>query len=296
MLCKKPYSFGVMAFGCGQCMPCRINRSRAWVGRILLESYQYPASAFVTLTYNDEEVPKDGCLSKRALQLFFKLLRQEIAPRKIRYYAVGEYGSLYGRPHYHAIVFGLFPHEGLVVAKSWRRVADYDKFGDPIWISQGFSYMGDVTSGSVSYVAGYLTKQKYKFRRDEPRPDGRTHEFVLMSKGIAKGVVDNYVKAYSSKSGKAALFRDGWIAESFRTEGKLYPVGRYLKGKILDKMGISAQDREAHFQASMLKVWDSEDRSIHMTQRLIDKRAAKVVYQSGKINILSDKRRNNEKN
>ncbi len=72
-------------FPCGQCMPCRINRSRVWQHRIELEMLDHPWSSFVTLTYNDECMPKDGSLKLTDLQGFIKRLRNYVLPRRIRY-------------------------------------------------------------------------------------------------------------------------------------------------------------------------------------------------------------------
>ena len=53
-------------------------------------------NCFVTLTYDDDHVPKDksGRLVLRPddLKNFLKRVRKDVYPGKIRYYAVGEYG------------------------------------------------------------------------------------------------------------------------------------------------------------------------------------------------------------
>ena len=112
MICIKPLTLeGRGEVGCGQCRNCRINRRREWVGRMILEAKEHLFSSFVTLTYDDEHMPKDGSLCKKHLQQFIRRLRKALYPRKIRYYAVGEYGDKSWRPHYHLIVFGLSPDE-----------------------------------------------------------------------------------------------------------------------------------------------------------------------------------------
>lgn len=79
MLCKKPYTRGPQQFGCGQCMPCRVNRSRLWIARMMLEALEYEErgeeSAFVTLTYDAEHVPPDGSLRPLDLRVFLNRLR-----------------------------------------------------------------------------------------------------------------------------------------------------------------------------------------------------------------------------
>ena len=97
---------GNMPVACGYCDPCRINRRRLWSHRMILESFGHPASCFLTLTYNDDNLPQDGSLKPDDLQLFIKRLRSRLV-YKFRYYAVGEYGDDNGRPHFHGAIFGL---------------------------------------------------------------------------------------------------------------------------------------------------------------------------------------------
>lgn len=156
-----------MPFGCGQCLPCRINKRRVWLHRLLLEALSHDSKniTFLTFTYDDKSLPSDCSISRRPLQLFFKSLRKAIAPRKIRYYAVGEYGEQSQRPHYHAIIYGLPPE------------FDYQKF----W-HLGFTMAGSFTSDSAQYVAGYVVKKFIK------RGDLRKREFTAMSLKPAIGL------------------------------------------------------------------------------------------------------------
>ena len=79
--------------------------------RIMNEVRMHDVSCFVTLTYNDENLPKDNTLVKEDLQKFWKDLRYRIFPEKIRYFASGEYGDETQRPHYHAVIFNYFPDD-----------------------------------------------------------------------------------------------------------------------------------------------------------------------------------------
>ena len=149
MMCKKPFlktpygvrpidtilseqaRLGSTPFPCGQCLHCRINRSRMWQHRILLEDSVSDRSCFVTLTYNEENLPKDRSLNIEDYQKFLKLLRY-FTKRKIRYVLVGEYGKKDERPHYHAILFGVGEDESEVIEKSWKKgfilVGDCNKY------------------------------------------------------------------------------------------------------------------------------------------------------------------------
>lgn len=75
---------------CGTCSECRISKSKDWSARCYLESLNWPKNCFITLTYNNENLPKNRSLVKRDLQLFWKNLRKR--GYKVRYMACGEYG------------------------------------------------------------------------------------------------------------------------------------------------------------------------------------------------------------
>ena len=93
--------------GCGKCVMCRIAKRREWTLRLIHESVYWEDSVFLTLTYSDDYLPKNGSLDKRQLQLFIKRLRKSLNGRSIKYFACGEYGDNTERPHYHLIIFGI---------------------------------------------------------------------------------------------------------------------------------------------------------------------------------------------
>lgn len=147
---------------CGQCIGCRLEYSRQWAMRCYHESQLHQDNAFITLTYNDENLPVDRSISKRELQLFVKRLRKAIAPKKIRFFACGEYGSKEKtfRPHYHAIIFGYdFPDRVLHTKKNGHLLFT-SKLLDSAWQHKGHALIGAVTFESAAYVARYVTKKR----------------------------------------------------------------------------------------------------------------------------------------
>lgn len=143
---------------CGQCIGCRLERSRQWAIRCVHEAQLHTENAFITLTYDDEHIPPGPSLVKNHFQKFIRRLRREIKPIKIRYYHCGEYGSKYGRPHYHACIFGYdFPDK-----KLWSTRNSIQLYRSPmlerLW-PQGLSSVGNVTFESAAYVARYITKK-----------------------------------------------------------------------------------------------------------------------------------------
>lgn len=250
-----------MEYGCGQCMPCRINRSRSWIGRMLLESMGHPASCFITLTFNEERKPKDGCLSKRPLQLFMKKLRARVAPRRLRFYGVGEYGEKSWRPHYHVLVFGLSLKEVETIKACWSR---------------GFVHVGEVSAQSIAYVTGYMQKNMKK--KTDPRLDGRTPEFCVMSlrPAIGSNACGNISESLRRQFGTAAMF-DGRIAIG----RKQYQVGRTLREKVNQELGVDTEQKKAHARKQMMKM--AGKKWAMTTIQYEAERKGRVIAQGGKL-------------
>lgn len=157
---------------CGQCIACRLNYAKFWSIRMMQELRKHDSACFATLTYDGEhyeELIDDqgiGRLCKKDLQDFWKRLRKK---RKVRYFACGEYGDTFGRPHYHAIIYGVSPKEKDLIEETWQK---------------GQVHLGTVTEDSCQYVAKYMTKKLRgksleKALSEDPNFQ---NEFVLMSR------------------------------------------------------------------------------------------------------------------
>lgn len=228
MLCKKPYTRqGGEVYGCGQCMPCRINRRRLWTHRMILEALFHERASFVTLTYNDNHLPEGGTLVPSDLQKFLKRVRKNISP--VRFFGVGEYGDLSERPHYHLALFGLDRSHDDQLRSCWL-----DKDREPI----GFLHVGDLTLHSAGYIAGYVVKKMTS--HDDERLCGRFPEFARMS--LRPGIGSQGMSAV------AQTLRDtpGWekntagdVPGVLRHGSRIMPVGRYLRHRLRSELGVS---------------------------------------------------------
>lgn len=172
-----------MELPCGYCIGCRKEQARQWATRCMHEAAMHSQSCFITLTYSDEQLPCPPLLSKREHQLFVKKLRKRLAPRRISFFLSGEYGDRYGRPHYHAIIFGWWPRD----AQPWKKAVDGSQLYtsavlDEVW-GYGFSTVGAVTFGSALYVAQYVVKKQQKLLLDRSAYtwlDPETGEFICI--------------------------------------------------------------------------------------------------------------------
>lgn len=221
MDCKKPIKVRGITVGCGQCLPCRINKRREWTHRIMLEAKTHAKNCFITLTYSPENYPKDGSLVPEDLQKYLKRLRKAVAPSKVRYFAVGEYGDRSDRPHFHIACFGLGMDDADVIDSCW---------------GYGFTYTGTLTLDSAQYVAGYVTKKMTK--KDDPRLNGRYPEFSRMSLRPAIGVpaLKFITDALDGKFGSHILSNFNDVPKVLKVGNKSMPLGRTLTDKLRDHM------------------------------------------------------------
>lgn len=228
--CANPFVKGGMAFGCSQCLPCRVNRRRIWTGRLMLEQKDHVHSTFVTLTYDDEHLPGPSLVPDH-LRLFLYRLRKDVG--KFRYFAVGEYGDATERPHYHVAFFGL-PNclrnrtrirVDSICCENCERIREH-------W-SLGNVYLGELNSTTAAYVAGYCTKKMTS--KNDPRLDGRYPEFARMSN--RPGIGANYMDDVASTLMENGLDQMEDVPAALRHGGRLYPLGRYLRRQLRKRIG-----------------------------------------------------------
>lgn len=185
---------------CGQCIGCRLERSRQWAVRLVKELKSHDTASFLTLTYDDKHVPLVGTslkmtLNKEDIQKFLKRLRFEISPRKIRYFQCGEYGETYGRPHHHMILFGEDFLKDRVPARKSR--AGFPQWSSPtltrLW-GKGEALIAAVTFESCAYVARYSLK-KHLGPGAKLLYAGKMPEYVTMSRrpGIGADYLTEFI-------------------------------------------------------------------------------------------------------
>lgn len=161
---------------CGKCLGCRLDHAGMWATRIAVEAKNWKKNCFITLTYNDNNLPLTDVglmtLLKKDVQDFLKRLRYYEKGNEewenpvtgkienpIRYFCCGEYGPKGGRPHYHMAIFNWEPDD----LKLWKQ----NKHGDPMFMSKklqkiwgnGFVVVEELNFNSASYIARYTLKK-----------------------------------------------------------------------------------------------------------------------------------------
>lgn len=205
-----------IAIPCGGCYECRLEKSRQWADRMMLELDHSKTAVFVTLTYSPDFVPvsmlddNDECiftLNKRDVQLFLKRLRKRFEPREIRYYLCGEYGDTTNRPHYHAIIYGLslsdFPDSFTVHRNDYNQYIYCSPMLAEIW-GKGYASIANVSWQTCAYVARYTMKKLsgdmadiYALRQQQP-------PFALMSR--KPGIAGYYPREHPDCYSKSYLY------------------------------------------------------------------------------------------
>lgn len=241
MNCNAPFVMGMQLYPCGQCIPCRVNRRRIWAHRILLESKLHEDNCFLTLTYDNEHLPYGGSLEPEHLRNFLKRFRKRLAPARIRFYAVGEYGEQSNRPHYHAAIFG-YPNCDYGNTRKWRsECCEVCSVVSKCW-GMGDIDVGDLSAVTANYVAGYVTKKMTRY--DDPRLEGRHPEFGRMSlrPGIGFGFVHELASDWMRYDMERKLV-DVPVAIGHGT--KQMPLGRYLRKAMRRMVGRDEKTPQA---------------------------------------------------
>lgn len=237
----------------------------------MLEAAQYEDNAFVTLTYEDSALPMNSkglpTLAPEHLRNWLKRFRKSVAPARIRFYAVGEYGDESWRPHYHAAIFG-FPT--CARGRTLRRPETKNR---ALWndccvacqlVGNTWGY-GDVDLGiletrSARYISGYVTKKMTM--RDDYRLLGREPEFARMSNRPGLGhsalweLADTILK-YSLVEKDA----QGDVPVTLRHGSTELPLGRYLRRKLRLLVGMEENTPE-----KALAVIEAEMSALRSTQ------------------------------
>ena len=262
---------------CGQCRECRFKRSRDWAIRCMHEAQLHKENSFVTLTYADSHLPSDRSLHYGDFQRFMKRLRKRFKGTLIRFYMCGEYGESFGRPHFHACIFGLdFPDKKyLTTTINGDKLFTSDILQE-LW-PFGISSIGDVNFQSAAYVARYIMKKitgdgafKHYSEVDE---DGvitsRTPEFTRMS--LKPGIGAGWLQKFHS---------DVYPHDHVIVKGKKVSVPRYYDKKFVQLEGVDPFDLEEIQYKRFLRARERSDGDTP------ERRLARDEIASAKLKLL----------
>lgn len=221
---------------CGQCINCRINKSRKWTARILAEMISAPPRScwFFTLTLSDENIyraPPEAIPSLQKGTFRRWLASYQRSHSAFRYYAVGEYGDLSLRPHYHLAMF----HQPASVM--WH----FYEAWQARWGNALYSEMGEKRA---AYLAQYTTKKLTSPDDDRLRDGGELNgcepEFRTSTRHPPLGfhMCRKVIAGYCTVQGQAILAERGDVGRTFRMHDKLWPLDQYMLRTIRKALGI----------------------------------------------------------
>lgn len=211
----------IAVVACGRCIGCLERRGRDWAVRMTHEAQGHERNCFVTLTLNEESLPKNQSLDIEIWKKFAKRLRKRKG--KFRYFQCGEYGPQTLRPHWHACLFSMDFED--------RKEAPPSKSGAEMWTSKeleeiwglGNCTVQDFTMTTAAYVAGYVVGKDFTGRTLE-RVNEETGEVWTVKPETATmsrnpGLGANFFKKYCSD-----IFPHDYVVMS---GGKKMSVPRY---------------------------------------------------------------------
>ena len=200
---------------CGKCVGCLITKRNQWTFRLMEEFKVSSSSHFLTLTYNDENIPHSPnstpyqpsyMFNKTDVQKYIKRVRKE-NESKLKYYFVSEYGDKTQRPHYHAIIFN---SNADLLKEKWS-----NEKGE-----LGHVQIGSTNQASIHYVTKYvINKQDYANRQKNERP------FALISKGLGRAYAET-TRMFHANTKNYTVFYPGGIRQT---------MPRYYRDKLYDE-------------------------------------------------------------
>lgn len=222
-----------MDAGCYVCSLCRKRRLDDWFIRCICEARYHQKICFLTLTYNDENLPLKHQLSYEDVAKFFKRLRKN-SGNKFRYFLCGEYGSKHSRPHYHAVLYGLDEKDKDVINRSWNK---------------GFIHIGTFTPRALRYTMKYFMKTIHRSSNDKHYDE---KFFCLASRRPGLGyqyLIDHYDQ----------LAKQGYIAY----RGRKHWLPRYFIKKIKDE-DLNANAYLEFARARWIEYTDELAKNLHI--------------------------------
>lgn len=163
--------------GCGKCIECMKQKSRAWNVRLHEEIKENKTGKFVTLTFSNESIAelnkecgstgyeRDNEIATLATRRYLERWRKKYK-KSLRHWLVTELGHN-GTENIHL--------HGIVFSNEKKDIVDIWKYG--------YVYMGEyVNAKTVNYITKYITKIDKDHKYYKPK--------VLTSAGIGKGYIN----------------------------------------------------------------------------------------------------------
>lgn len=219
---RNPKTGSYMLVPCGKCPACLHRRQNEWAYRLMLEDVYSPTPTyFGTLTYEDSnlEINDKGLptLNPSTLSSFLKRTRQKLFRDygcTVRWFACGEYGDTFLRPHYHFMLYDCtapFNELQAIIEQMWPN---------------GFVTLSYITPQRAKYVAKYTIKQLTDTFEDVVPP------FATMTRRPAFG------RAVFNDSKQIDKWRNLRSFTVYDIQGTPYNMPRYIRERVFSKKDL----------------------------------------------------------
>lgn len=302
----------VFTIPCGRCIGCRLDHARSWADRMILELDHTKRASFVTLTYRDEDLPEDpqapeglrrmnaagapvASLVKYHMSQFMKSLRADLdynlekikydcpwlldssdgcSHVQVRFLGCGEYGSSYGRPHMHLILFGLslddFAYLGdlkPVKRNELNQITYESSYLDKIW-KKGFANVSEANYLTMGYVARYTTKKAQG--NNYPKEYGLPEEFILMSR--RPGIGAYFLEDHPDKLKEVST----WYDHGKEIYWPKYLIEKYFESdpEELDKIKSARRDLALN---NFVNIFENDERPYYEKQMFLERQKESSV-------------------
>lgn len=241
---------------CGQCIGCKLAKSREWSVRCMHEASLYFNNCWLTLTLNEEykETRANPYSVERGqkseITRFLKRLRKKYGAG-IRYYYCAEYGETCffcnqtehnctcetyhpwrGRPHYHVCLFN-HDFDDKELYKVINGCKHYTSESlDQLWtdpatrLNMGYATISDLTEDSAAYTARYTMKKVNGMLKDRIDPITQIKHYQRIT---PDGEIIDLEPEYTNMSRGSSKLKTGGIGKGW--------INKYSK-EVLDNDSV----------------------------------------------------------
>lgn len=229
--CSRSHMVSGMAVSCGKCREC-IEVKRVGVGTAIeLEIARAYGAGFGSccqvLTYDDVHLPADRAAWIADGYAWRKRLRDTVkrkGMRALRLFSVGETGSTFGRPHFHALYVGYSAEE----VNSWA-------LGDSWGYGRAFDAR-QAEPGTGFYLAKYLIK-------GEGRSPIYGDDFAVWPRpALGSALADDILATFkASPAAWKVIQRRRDFPAVVRMGNKMYPLRRAIRVRLRELAGFDSE-------------------------------------------------------
>ena len=226
---------------CKKCLECRYKRALRWSARLLKETNEWYRASIVTLTYDNNNLPSDGLIDYSHIQHFITSLRNSTrfrdattgkrTTKPLKYFAMCEYGTKNGRPHYHIILYGYDFDDAIYSRRlSTKKTPQYvSSTLNSLW-DRGIATVGKFSASNKSaarYVCNYGTKYSPHNKQGQSQGLGKKWMLEDLDTKITRNYnvfegyhlpIYEYQKRYHARMHNATYV----AARTSKTTGKTY--------------------------------------------------------------------------